>query len=60
MVFKKPKIGIVVGLKSEKNSITPKENIIIECGYGEHAYEAANKVLKIKLISLLVLVLLVQ
>ena len=39
MVFKKkPKIGIVVGLKSEKNGITPKENIIIECGYGEHAY----------------------
>ncbi|MEC8265217.1 MAG: hypothetical protein VX009_00210 [Pseudomonadota bacterium] len=50
MVFKKkPKIGIVVGLKSEKNSITPKENIIIECGYGEHAYEAANKVLKNKI-----------
>ena len=45
---KKPKIGIVVGIRSEKmHSI--KKNIFIEIGYGEHAYEAAKKVLKNKI-----------
>ncbi len=47
MVFKKkPKIGIVVGLKSEKRSIPKNKSLFIEIGYGKEAYGAAKKVLK--------------
>ena len=50
MVFKKkPKIGIIVGLKSEKRTITSNKNLFIETGYGKKAYEAANKVIKHKI-----------
>ena len=47
MVFKeKLKIGIIVGLSSEKKAIPLRDNLFIENGYGEKAYEAAKNVLK--------------
>ena len=44
MVFeKKPKIGIVVGLKSEKRTLSSKNNLFVESGYGKKAYNAAKQ-----------------
>ena len=46
MVFeKKPKIGIVVGLKSEKRTLSSKYNLFVESGYGKKAYNAAKRVI---------------
>ena len=46
MVFeKKLKIGIVVGLKSEKRTLSSKYNLLVESGYGKKAYNAAKRVI---------------
>ena len=46
MEFKKPKIGIVVGIRSEKRCIPSNKNLFVEIGYGKKAYKAAKNVLK--------------
>ena len=35
MEFKKPKIGIVVGIRSEKRCIPSNKNLFVEIGYGQ-------------------------